>query len=166
MSKNNITRMLETKKIPFTTFQLPTDEKLSARETARIVGVAPEIVFKTIVVTRAKSGRPILAIIPGTNKVDIKALANIIGEKKLLLPTQNDAERLTGLQAGGISPLALLNRGFQIILDESALDYELIHISGGQRGLNIRLSVKSLIELTKAQISIISIPDMVQDNGF
>jgi len=49
--------------------------------------------------------------------------------------------------------LALLNRGFQILLDDQALLFEEIHISGGQRRLNIRLRVKDLIDLTKARLS-------------
>ena len=62
------------------------------------------------------------------------------------LPTEREAERLTGLQAGGISPLALLNRGFQVVLDESAQEHAEIYISGGQRGLDIRLPVPALLQ--------------------
>jgi Cys-tRNA(Pro)/Cys-tRNA(Cys) deacylase len=83
-------------------------------------------------------------------EVDLKALAKALGEKKLLLSTEKEAERLTGLQAGGISPLALLNKGFQVVIDEIAILYEDIYISGGQRGLNIRLPVEALVALTGA----------------
>jgi Cys-tRNA(Pro)/Cys-tRNA(Cys) deacylase len=88
--------------------------------------------------------------------VDLKALARAAGEKKLILPTEREAERLTGLQAGGISPLALINRGFQVIVDASAEAFPEFYISGGQRGLNIRLPVKALVELTKAKLAPIS----------
>ena len=80
-------------------------------------------------------------VIPGPNQVDLKAVATLLGEKKVYLPTEREAESLTGLQAGGISPLALLNKGFQVVLDASAREQAEIHVSGGQRGLNIRLSV-------------------------
>jgi Cys-tRNA(Pro)/Cys-tRNA(Cys) deacylase len=66
------------------------------------------------------------------------------------LATQNQAESLTGLQVGGISPLALLNRGFQVVLDESACSLDHLYISGGQRGLDIRLGWEDLVELTGA----------------
>lgn len=82
----------------------------------------------------------------------MKALARVVGEKKVRLPTEREAESLTGMQAGGISPLALLNRGFQMVLDGSAENYESIHISGGQRGLNIRLPVEALVELIHPRI--------------
>jgi Cys-tRNA(Pro)/Cys-tRNA(Cys) deacylase len=115
--------------------------------------VPPEIVFKTIVVLRTVKGKPILAVVPGSAEVDLKALAQAVGEKKLRLPTEREAEQLTGLQAGGISPLALVNRGFQTVLDASAQAYPEIHISGGQRGLNIRLPVAALCALVNAQVA-------------
>ena len=146
MVKNNITRLLDSRKISYTAFELPA-EKLGALETARHLGVPPEQVFKTIVVAREGKGKPILAIVPGSGEVDLKALARAVGEKKLHLPTEGEAEKLTGMQAGGISPLALLNRGFQMVLDSSAELYESIHISGGQRGLNICLPVRALVEM-------------------
>ncbi|MFN7036420.1 MAG: YbaK/EbsC family protein [Bellilinea sp.] len=157
MVTNNVTRLLTAKKIPFEAFELP-NQKISGMETARRLGVDPQLIYKTMVVTRERGGKPILAVIPAPHQVDLKALAAFIGEKKLKLPTQREAEQITGLQAGGISPLALLQRGFQVILDEAALQHEKIHISGGQRGLNIRLPVNALIELTHARTAPISAP--------
>jgi Cys-tRNA(Pro)/Cys-tRNA(Cys) deacylase len=121
--------------------------------------VDPELVYKTIVVTRPK-GKPVLAVIPGPNRVDLKLLAAVLGEKKLSLPTEREAEELTGLQAGGISPLALVNRSFQVVLDSAAETRPEVHVSGGQRGLNLRLPVGALVELTRARFAFISVPDM------
>ena len=152
--KNNVTRLLDQRKIIFDVFDLP-PEKLGAEETAELLGVPLEIVFKTIVVRRDGSGKPILAMVPGTGDVDLKALAKAVGEKKVFLMNQKEAEALTRLQAGGISPLALLNRGFQVVIDSSAQDHQAVHISGGQLGLNIRLASSDLIKLTKARIAAI-----------
>lgn len=154
---NNITRLLDARKIAYTAFELPA-EKIGAQETAQLLGIDPALVFKTIVITREKPGKPILAVIPGTHEVDLKALAQATGDKKLHLPTEREAEDITGLQAGGISPLALINRGFQTWIDQSALTLDQIHISGGQRGLNIRLPVKALMALTQARSALISRP--------
>lgn len=151
---NNVTRLLDSKKIPYRAFVLPA-EKLGADETARLLGVDPELVYKTIVVTRLK-GKPILAVIPGPHRVDLKLLAAALGEKKVLLPTEREAEELTGLQAGGISPLALVNKGFQVMIALDARNRPELHVSGGQRGLNILLPVASLAELTHARFAVIS----------
>ena len=158
MVKNNVTRLLDSREIPYIVFELPA-EKLGALETARRLGVEAEQVFKTIVVAREGKGKPILAIIPGTAVVNLKSLAHCVGEKKLHLPTEREAEKITGLQAGGISPLALLNRGFQMVIDSSAKLFETIHISGGQRGLNISLPVEALIELIHPLVAEISQKD-------
>ncbi len=152
MATNNITRLLDAKKIPFTAFELPA-EKLGAQETAQLLHVPLQQVFKTIVVKREGKGKPILAVVSGQAEVDLKALARAVGEKKLHLPTEQEAEQITGLQAGGISPLALINRGFQVVLDSSAYQFREIHVSGGQRGLNIRLPVEALVKLTNAQVA-------------
>ena len=152
MQKNNVTRLLNHRKIPHAVYELP-QEKIGALETAKLMGVAPEKVFKTIVVTRLSLAKPILALVPGTDEVNLKLLAKAVGEKKLKLATQNDAEKLTGLQSGGISPLALINRGFQVVIDASAQNYDEIHISGGQRGLNVRLPVMALAKLVTARFA-------------
>ena len=156
MPANNVTRLLDARRIAYTAFELPA-EKLGAQETARRLGVPVEMVFKTIVVTRER-GKPILALVPGPASVDLKALAAALGEKKLYLPTEREAESLTGLQAGGISPLALIQRGFVTVLDASAEGLTVLHVSGGQRGLNIRLPVSDLIALTGARVAAIARP--------
>lgn len=162
---NNVTRMLDAKKIIYTAYELPA-EKLGALETARQLGVSPAVIFKTIVALRAAPGsKPILAVIPGNSKLDLKALAAATNEKKVQVTTQLEAEGLTGLQAGGISPLGLLNRGFQVFLDRSAEAHDTIHISGGQRGLNIKLPVKDFLRLTNARLAQIATPtDEEQDD--
>lgn len=155
---NNVTRMLDSRKISYTVFELPA-EKLGALEAARLLNVEPASVFKTIVITREKPKRPLLVVVPGPSSVDLKLLASALGEKKVHLPTEREAEQLTGLQAGGISPLALINKGFQVVIDASAEQFDAIHISGGQRGLNIKLPVADLIKLTNARLAIVSKPD-------
>lgn len=152
---NNITRLLDSRKITYTVFETPA-EKLGALEAAQFLNVSPDEVFKTIVLTPEKGKKPILAVIPGPRNVDVKLLAAFLGEKKVHLPTEREAEQLTGLQAGGISPLALINKGFQVVIDALAQTYAEIHVSGGQRGLNIKLPVADLIKLTNARVSSIS----------
>ncbi len=157
MITNNVTRLLDQRKIDYQAYHLP-EEKLGALETAAYLDVPPELIYKTIVVIRRGRGKPILAVVPGPSEVDLKALAKALGEKKVKLPTQREAEDLTSLEAGGISPLALINRGFDVVIDASAKQHEQIHVSGGQLGLNIRLPVTALQKLTKARFAAIGQP--------
>jgi Cys-tRNA(Pro)/Cys-tRNA(Cys) deacylase len=151
---NNVTRFLDSRKVKYTTHELPA-EKLGALEAAHFLSLPEAQVFKTIVIRREK-GKPVLAVIPGPRVVDLKLLAAFLGEKKMHLPTEREAEQMTGLQAGGISPLALIHKGFQVIIDSMAQDFEEIYISGGQRGLNIQLRVTDLAVLVNARFAEVS----------
>ena len=155
MAINNVTRFLDSRKVPYTVFELPR-EKLGGEEVARLLNVLPEIVFKSIVILRKGPGKPILAVVPGNTEVNLKKLAASVGEKKVSPATQREAEKITRLQAGGISPLALINRGFEIVIHRSVQEFEEIHISGGELGVNIRLSSTDLINLTRAKVADIS----------
>jgi Cys-tRNA(Pro)/Cys-tRNA(Cys) deacylase len=151
---NNVTRFLDARKVAYTAHELPA-EKLGAVEAAQHIGVSPDQVFKTIVIMREKK-KPVLAVIPGPRVVDLKLLAAFLGEKRVSLPTEREAEQLTGLQAGGISPLALINKGFQVVIDAAAQGYGQIYISGGQRGLDIQLPVADLAKLVNARFGNVS----------
>ena len=151
---NNVTRFLDARKVSYAAHEMPA-EKLGAVEAANFMGVSPDQVFKTIVIVREKK-KPVLAVVPGPRVVDLKLLAAFLGEKKVHLPTEREAEELTGLQAGGISPLALINKGFQVVIDSAVQAYGKIYVSGGQRGLDIQLGVEDLIKLTNARVGKIS----------
>jgi Cys-tRNA(Pro)/Cys-tRNA(Cys) deacylase len=150
--RNNVMRLLDGRKVPYELFELP-PEKHSAEETAALLGVPPQVVYKTLVVLReAKGKKPLLVIAPGGSEVNLKALAASLGEKKLRLATQREAEALTGSQVGGICALALLNRGFEVCLDRSAQSLPAVHLSAGQRGANLKLAVADLRRLTNARL--------------
>ncbi len=162
---NNVTRMLDQRAVQYQAFILPA-EKLGARETARLLNVPLEMVFKTIVARGDAAGqKPLLAVIPGHTELDTRSFAAAAGFKKVHVTTQIEAEKLTGLQAGGISPLALLNQRFSVWLDKSALALQALHVSGGQRGVNIKLSVQDFLALTKARLAAIARPSQKDEEN-
>jgi Cys-tRNA(Pro)/Cys-tRNA(Cys) deacylase len=144
--------MLESRGIHFQAYELP-NEKLSALEAAQFLGVDPELVFKTIVLLPETKGKPILAVVPGPKEVNLKSVAQAFGMKKVFMASHKQAEQLTNLKTGGISPLALLNRGIQVVVDSSAKYLDEVYISGGQRGLDIRIATRDLIRLTDALVA-------------
>lgn len=154
MISNNVTRLLDAKKISYTAFELP-EEKLGAVESAVTLNVEPSMVYKTIVIVREK-GKPLLCVVPGDRVVNLKAVAILIGEKKVSIPTQDDAEALTGLLTGGISPLALINKGFATVIDQVAFEQTQIYLSGGQRGLILQMDPHDLQKLTNARFAQVS----------
>jgi len=150
--KNNVTRLLEARGVAYEVFEFP-PEKHTAEETAALLGVPEDHVYKTLVVLRETKGKkPLLVMAPAGREANLKTLAASIGEKKLKMSAQREAEALTGLQVGGISALALLNKGFDICIDQAALSLPYVHVSAGQRGANLRLAVADLRALTRARL--------------
>jgi Cys-tRNA(Pro)/Cys-tRNA(Cys) deacylase len=150
MQKTLAMRVLEGQKIPYEAVAYPNTER-DALKVAAHLGVPAGEVFKTLVVVRER-GKPLLVLIPADRQLDMKALAAAVGEKKLKMATHQEAEQLTRLQVGGISPLALLNKGFAIYLDQSATALAQIYVSAGQKGINLRVPVIGLIRVTGAQV--------------
>jgi Cys-tRNA(Pro)/Cys-tRNA(Cys) deacylase len=149
MSKTLAMRVLEGRKVPYQTVTYPDSER-DAAIIARHFGVPAGQVFKTLVVTRPPA-KPLLALVGADSQLDLKKLAQVVGEKKLKMAGHSEAEALTGLQVGGISPLALLNRGFLILIDKSVQEYEEVYVSAGQRGLNLKVPVSGLVQVTGAR---------------
>ena len=151
--KNNVTRLLDARKIAYATTEYDGSQFHSADEVAHLIGVPVDHVYKTIVVLREEKGqKPLLVMVAADREIDLKKLAASVGEKKLHIAKHDEAEKMTGLQVGGSSALALLSKPFEVCLDRPALDFEHIHISGGQRGLDVKIGVKDLMALTKAKM--------------
>jgi Cys-tRNA(Pro)/Cys-tRNA(Cys) deacylase len=147
--KSNVIRLLEARQIPYRAYTYATDMR-SAEDVAQVLGVPAREVYKTLVVLPPR-GKPLLVLIPGPCALDLKRLAQALGEKKLRMAAHEEAEELTGLQVGGISALALLDRSFQVYVDRAAHALTEFVVSAGQRGMNLRWRIDDFVRLTKAQ---------------
>lgn len=156
--KNNVTRLLDGKQVAYKLHIYDYDAGVhSAVEVAAAIGLPPERVFKTLVALPDEPNRkPLLVVIPGPDTLDLKELAKATGLKKIKMATHAQAETLTGLQTGGISPLALINKGFQVLLDGQALGHATIAVSAGQRGANVELSAQDLLKITNGRVITLS----------
>jgi Cys-tRNA(Pro)/Cys-tRNA(Cys) deacylase len=152
--KNNVTRFLDSKKVAYQVHTYDYGAGIeSAVQVAAAIGLPVEQVFKTLVVLPDQPNRkPMLVVIPGPDTLDLKALAKGANLKKAKMASHAEAESLTGLQTGGISPLALINKGFDVYLSDQAQAFDTIAVSAGQRGANIQLSVKEIVKLTNARM--------------
>jgi Cys-tRNA(Pro)/Cys-tRNA(Cys) deacylase len=119
-------------------------------EAAQELGVEPERVFKTLLAD--VDGALVVGVVPVDGQLDLKALASAVGGKRAAMAEVARAERATGYVAGGISPLGQ-RQVHPTVLDDSALGFPTILVSGGRRGLDIEVEPKDLIALTHARIS-------------
>lgn len=120
------------------------------QEAAEALGVEPGRVFKTLVVTAGE--RRAVAVIPVSTELDLKAMARALEAKKVAMAEPLEAERSTGYVVGGISPLGQKRR-LSTVVDESAVSWPTMFVSGGQRGLELELAPSDLVSLTGASLA-------------
>jgi len=116
-------------------------------EAAAALGVEPGRVFKTLMADL--DGALVVGIVPVSGQLDLKALARALGGSKATMAEVRLAERATGYVAGGISPIGQ-KRAHRTVLDDSALAYPTIFVSGGKRGLDLELSPDAIVAVTGA----------------
>lgn len=125
-------------------------------EAAERLGLEPESVFKTLLVSvEGLVGGLAVGIVPVTAQLDLKAVAQAVGGKRAGMADPRAAERATGYVLGGISPLGQ-KRQLPTVIDESVILFERVHVSAGRRGLEIALAPGDLVTLTGATLAAIA----------
>ena len=149
--KLNTTRLLSQRKIPFTVHQFP-DTIHDAELVAETVGKPADMVYKTLVALKnTPKSKPMLVMVAANKQLNLKLVAKAVGEKKVRMASHAEAEKLTRLKVGGISALALLNKGFDVFIDKDAQLLDTLLVSAGKRGINLELPVSDLVDLTHAK---------------
>ncbi len=140
--------MAKKAKIPFNIHEYEHDPAAEAygKEAAEKLGIAPERVFKTLVVANGKD--LVVAVVPVLLHLDLKLLAKAVGAKKVAMADVRQVERTTGYVVGGVSPLGQ-KKALPTILDSSAEQFKTIFVSGGRRGLDIELAPQDLARLVR-----------------
>ena len=152
MKKTNAARYLDSLKIEYRLSEYEVDESdLSAESVAREVSLPLEQVFKTLVVRGDKTGI-LLACIPGGVELDLKAMAEVSGNKKVEMVSLKEVQPLTGYVRGGVSPIGTKKR-YPLYLDESSMKFPFISISAGIRGCQIFIDPKSLTKILQAKLT-------------
>lgn len=119
----------------------------AAGEAAERLGIEPERMFKSLVA--AAGDELVFALLPATDELSLKKLAAAAGVKAARMAQPKDAERATGYQVGGISPLGS-RRPLRVFLDRSALGFELVCLNAGGRGKIVELATDDLVAQTGA----------------
>jgi Cys-tRNA(Pro)/Cys-tRNA(Cys) deacylase len=124
------------------------------REAADELGIDPDRVFKTLLVT--VDGGQVVAIVPVSGSAALKAVGRAFGSKRAEMCDPLVAERVTGYVVGGISPFGQKKR-LPTVIDEIALAFETIFVSGGRRGLDLEITPENLVRHLDAVVADIAI---------
>lgn len=153
MSATPATKALDSADISYRV--LPYDHDPAAEsfglEAAEVLGLDPDCVFKTLMAT-LDTGEMVVAIVPVSGMLDLKALARAAGAKRAVMADPTAAERSSGYVVGGISPLGQ-RKPLTTYIDETAEIAEEIFVSGGRRGFDLGLAPFDLIRTLDAVVA-------------
>ena len=148
-------RILESAGIPYTSSTYDDDgehvlEKGAALRLAEKIGVDPATVFKTIVM-RTENKEICVFCQSAVSEINLKKARQAAGCKEINPVKPEELLSLTGYIRGGCSPIGM-KRKFRTFIDETVILYDEICISGGQRGLQIKIKTDDLIKITEATV--------------
>lgn len=141
-------KALESAGVPFTLHEYEVVEAVGdgyGEAVAVALGALPEQVFKTLMATVDEEH--VVAVVPVTERLSLKALAQAAGGKKASMADPADAERLTGYVSGGISPFGQ-RRPHRTFVDDTAAIFSTVFVSAGKRGLQVEVAPADLLALT------------------
>jgi Cys-tRNA(Pro)/Cys-tRNA(Cys) deacylase len=152
VQKTNAARLLDRMGIHYELREYDVDpDDLAAETVAAKIGLPAEQVFKTLVARGERSGIS-LAVIPGDQELNLKALAAAAGERKIQLVPVKELQALTGYIRGGVTGLAA-KRDFPVYVDETIELFDRVSISAGVRGLQILIAPADYLRATKGTIA-------------
>ena len=148
LEKTNALRLLDRMKIPYEAYTYPCEEFTDGGDVAKQLGLAPEDVCKTLV-TVGKSGGHYVFVLPVNRELDRKKAASLVGEKSLEMLHVKDLLATTGYIRGGCTALGM-KKQFPTVVEESLREKESIYVSGGKRGLQLKLAPGDLVRAASA----------------
>ena len=156
-AKTNAARLLDQLGVRYELREYDVDPNdLAAETVAAKIGLPPERVFKTLVARGERNG-VCMAVIPGDQELDLKALASAAGERKIQLVPVKALQSLTGYIRGGVTALAA-KRDFPIYVDETIELFDVVSISAGMRGLQILIAPADYLRASKGTLAELSQP--------
>lgn len=148
--KTNVARLLDKAKIPYELVPYEVDENdLAATHIAEQLGEDIKCVFKTLVLRGERNGL-MVCVVPGDATVDLKKAAKAAGDKKVEMIAMKELLPLTGYIRGGCSPIGM-KKPYPTYFHSTALDFDRIYVSAGQRGLQLYIDPQQLINYVGAQ---------------
>ena len=145
MNKTNAMRLLDAAGIPYRVVEYAYQENdLGGMHVAGETGMNPDQVFKTLVARGDRRGILVFCV-PVSCTLDLKKAAQAAGDKKVEMTHMKELLGLTGYVRGGCSPVGMKKK-YPTFMDETALLYEEIAVSGGARGLQLIINPERLME--------------------
>jgi len=155
--KTNAARLLDRLGISYELREYDVDpDDLAAETVAAKIGLPAEQVFKTLVARGERHG-VVMAVIPGDQELDLKAVAAAAADRKIQLVPVKELQSLTGYVRGGVTALAA-KRDFPVYVDETIELFDVVSISAGMRGLQILIAPADYLRATQGKVAALGQP--------
>ena len=139
------TRLLREKGVAYTEHPYRYEERGGTRVSARELGVDEHAVVKTLVM-EDEAGAPLVVLMHGDREVSTKALARQLGKREIRICKPEVANRHSGYQVGGTSPLGT-RKPMPVYMERTILDLPTLYVNGGSRGFLVGVAPKDLVAL-------------------
>lgn len=153
--KTNAIRLLENAGLVFTAHEYDvSDGEIDAQSIARKLGVSDDQVFKTLV-AESPDKQHFVFVVPAAGSLNLKKAAKCASVKSIAMIKQKELLPLTGYIHGGCSPVGM-KKLFPTFIDETAILFERIFVSGGKVGLNLEIAPEDLAGFVNAEFADLS----------
>lgn len=153
--KTNVMRVLDAKKIKYTTHYYGDTDAISGAEIVSVLNEDPRYVFKTLV-TEGASKKNYVFLVPVLEELDLKKAARTVGEKSIAMIKSKELLPLTGYIHGGCSPIGM-KKEFPTVIDATASQYEKIMFSAGKIGYQIETDLEELARVLRYTLADITV---------
>ena len=147
--KTNAMRILDKKHIPYEYMTYECEEFTDGITVADQVGLPHELVYKTLVTT-GKSKEHYVFVIPIEAELDLKKAARAVKEKAVEMLPVKEIQSVTGYIRGGCTAIGM-KKQFPTVIQEEAKSLSFLYVSGGKRGMQIKLAPEDLKNASGAE---------------
>ena len=127
------------------------DKEFSGAAVSELTGIPESQSFKTLTAGASKRGT-VVFVVPVNRELDLKKAARAAGDKRVELLKLSELLPVTGYERGGVSPVGM-KKPFPVFIDELALEYAEIAISGGKKGITVLVDPQGLANMLKAEFA-------------
>lgn len=149
-SAQSVQDALSYKGLECTVVEFPASTR-TAVEAAAAIGCEVAQIVKSLIFKTKETGKPVLVLASGSNRVDEKLIEQAVGEK-IIKADADFVREVTGFAIGGIPPIGHKQKIECIFIDEDLLKFDALWAAAGTPNAVVTLRSPDLLEMTGGKV--------------